>query len=114
MRQQHVELVSPGQFRVWWDGYEDQALLLNFNPLIATFNLTGAFCLIHWQARPKGLRRWGVYDHLAGMYYPMDYNQFNRCKVIMQFLQIPDGTSLPSAAIAVDGTFNPTTQRIHR
>ena len=40
----------------------DFKLQMDFNPIIERFRLRGQFCLVHWQAKPFGQRRWGVYD----------------------------------------------------
>lgn len=57
-------------FVVNLDGYRKQvfypgqetALILDFKPFIETFTLDEGCCLIHWQAKPKYHRRWGVFD----------------------------------------------------
>ncbi len=35
---------------------------MDFKPIIEQFKIVGKFCLLHWQAKPFGLRRWGIYD----------------------------------------------------
>jgi hypothetical protein len=37
-------------------------LVVDFGPLVEALNLTGDYCLVHWQARPRGERRWGVFS----------------------------------------------------
>jgi hypothetical protein len=48
---------------------------MDFNPIIKFFSLQGAFCLIHWQAKPFGLRRWGIFCNESKHYYGVDYDQ---------------------------------------
>lgn len=106
MRQKVIK-ISKGQFRVFWDEkqYADQALRLDFNALIHHFKLTGNYCLLHWQARPKGLRRWGIYDAVSDQYFGLDYDavQIKSCSV--KLLQM-DETKLqfpPSAVLWLEG-----------
>ncbi len=47
----------------------DFELKMDFNPIIDKFNLAGKFCLLHWQAKPFGLRRWGIYDGGIDKYF---------------------------------------------
>lgn len=49
-------------------------LKMDFNPLVETFKLSGQFCLLHWQAKPFGERRWGVYDERLGQYFSCEWN----------------------------------------
>jgi len=82
----------------------DRPLKLNFDVLIDYFQLTGSFCLLHWQARPKYLRRWGIYCSQFDQYYSCDYD-----KVIfpdsyqLQLLQINERTThrVPTAVILI-------------
>jgi hypothetical protein len=41
-------------------------LVVDFGPLVEALNLTGDYCLVHWQARPRGERRWGVFSCEGG------------------------------------------------
>lgn len=65
--QQKITPLGDRRFNIQWEGYPD--LEVSFNPLIARHNLEGAFCLLHWQAAPRALRRWGIYDELSEGYY---------------------------------------------
>jgi hypothetical protein len=37
-------------------------LVMDFRPLWELVNPTGPCCLVHWQAKPRGQRRWGIFD----------------------------------------------------
>jgi len=37
-------------------------LVMDFGPLWAAVDPTGPCCLVHWQAKPRGERRWGIFD----------------------------------------------------
>jgi hypothetical protein len=69
-----------GRISIHWTDDSDRVIpnsiiQMDFNPLINAFNLKGAFCLIHWQGKPFGLRRWGVFCNQSKHYYTVDYNQ---------------------------------------
>ena len=68
-----IEKLAESTFRCSWNA-PDSILKLNFDVLIEHFKLTGTFCLIHWQAKPKGLRRWGVYCSAQDSYFSTDYD----------------------------------------
>lgn len=79
---------------------------LNFHPLIKQFNLVGNYVLIHWQAKPKGLRRFGVYCS-TDSYRAVDYNKlvfddlpFSR----MNAIQVDENyiRTVPTAVLHID------------
>lgn len=49
---------------------ENSEIILDFNPVIKQANLTANFAICHYQARPKGLRKWGVF--YKGKYFSVD------------------------------------------
>lgn len=66
-----VNGVSP-RFLVHNDGeanIEDRCLWPDFGPIIDNHGLTGAFVILHYQARPKSQRRWGIYDSVSNNYH---------------------------------------------
>jgi hypothetical protein len=75
LKQTHWQLLAMqklklefGKFLLCWDK-DPNPLVLDFNPLISRFFLEGEYLLIHWQARPKGVRKWGFYDSASDDYY---------------------------------------------
>jgi len=57
---------SKGIFTVFWidnlgEVIPDSLITLDFNPIIKEANLIKNFAICHYQARPKGLRRWGIF-----------------------------------------------------
>lgn len=69
MNEQKIVKVHQAKFLVFWSDRPDSELIIDFNPLIDFFKLEGNFCLIHWQAKPKGLRKWGTYDRFLDSYF---------------------------------------------
>ncbi|MBP0016252.1 MAG: hypothetical protein J7647_01690 [Cyanobacteria bacterium SBLK] len=102
---QRVQKLDEGKFKIWWDEKPRESLTLDFNPIIEYFNLTGEFCLLHWQARPRGLRRWGIYDSASDNYYPFDSARFSRSSLIGQTLQINENQhkTVPTAVLLFEG-----------
>lgn len=74
-------------------------LEMDFNPLIDYFRLRGEFCILHWQAKPKGERRWGVYDKGADNYTSMEYDKLH-LQVVPRLLQINENL-VPTVPTAV-------------
>lgn len=69
------------KFYVFWVknnsvSLENSAINLDFSPFIDKILLNypkvNFYCLLHWQAMPKGLRRWGLYDSISEQYYSAD------------------------------------------
>ncbi|MCC0179640.1 hypothetical protein I4641_23275 [Waterburya agarophytonicola K14] len=56
-----VHTISKAKFKVSTPDVAGSELELDFNPIIEQFSLSGSFTLIHWQARPKGHREFGIY-----------------------------------------------------
>jgi len=72
---QNIVKVGPGRFEVYWTvaGREipDTRIHLDFNPLIrhSALKRGDAFVIMHWQDKPKGVRRFGAYDGRTDSYY---------------------------------------------
>lgn len=63
-----VQQISKAKFKIKTVDVAGSELLLDFNPVIEKFKLVGDFYLIHWQARPKGHREWGIYSSKTDTY----------------------------------------------
>lgn len=59
--------VAENKFSLRWLGEKDP-LLMDFNPIINKYKLDGNFVLIHWQAKPRFLRTWGLFDGSTRQY----------------------------------------------
>lgn len=81
-------------------------LMLDFAKIIAQFELQGDFYLIHWQARPKGYREWGVYSSKTDTYTSTEHipTSYGGCST----LQLDDKTAstIPSAVLLFKGHIN--------
>jgi len=97
--QKLIEKIAQGKFKVTTSGVTGSELQLDFNPIIEEFGLKGNFTLIHWQARPKGYRQWGIYTSQDDTYRTMAQLKINFATV--QSLQLDDVTakSIPSAVL---------------
>jgi len=101
-KQQTVNKLGQGRFQVFWEGVQNSTLYMDFRPIINTFSLKGNFVLLHWQALPKYLRRWGFYYSPNDMYYPCNYDQLLvQADIALQTLQIDEAkySTKPTAVI---------------
>lgn len=100
MLPQKISKTATGRFDVTYEHLPDFKLALNFNPIIQRFNLQGRFCLLHWQAKPFGLRRWGIYDSGKDFYVACEWGQIEILKS-PRCLQIDETVSstVPTAVL---------------
>ncbi|WP_324281579.1 hypothetical protein VKI21_06865 [Cyanobacterium aponinum UTEX 3222] len=107
MKQKIIKL-NKGKFQISWEKIQGSEITLDFNPLIKHFQLEGIYCLLHWQARPRNLRRWGIYDAVCDQYYGLDYDavKINACEI--KLLQIDESKTLfpPTAVLWLNGKLN--------
>lgn len=94
-----IQKTGAAKFRVSTPGVSSSDLDLDFNPLIKEFNLVGSFTLIHWQAKPKGYREWGIYSSRDDSYQSVAELKVN--VATCRSLQLDDltATSIPSAVL---------------
>lgn len=64
-----IKKKSKARFELHHEGVPNSTLEIDFNSVINELELTGDFILLHWQARPRGLRQWGVYFSTTDMYH---------------------------------------------
>lgn len=91
--------IATAKFKLSTPGVNGSDLELNFNPIIDQFKLKGNFTLIHWQARPKGHREWGIYSSKDDSYRSVAELTINYATV--RSLQLDDATAktIPSAVL---------------
>ena len=96
-----ITKISRAKFKVITDGVSNSELELDFNPLSEEFKLHGDYLLIHWQAKPKGYRQWGIYSSMTDSYISVKAITLDRS--LGETLQLDDQTanSVPSAVIKV-------------
>lgn len=104
-----MKIITPigiGQFRVSTLNIPDSEITLNFLPIIEKFKLSGKYYLLHWQARPKGHREFGIYNGLDDTYVSVEkLSRFGYGGI--DLLQLDDSrldNSLPSAVIYFTGS----------
>lgn len=102
-----IQKLGKGKFRIETPNISDSVLSLDFNPVIEQFKLSGDFYLIHWQARPKGYRMYGIYSSKDDSYICCEHlpKSYGAC----QLLQLDDATAkiIPSAVIWFRGHLHP-------
>ncbi len=99
---------------------ETAPLQLNFQPLLdaAEENFSGSpMVMIHFQARPKGLRRWGLYDSESDTYHSFDSDgDVDTESYDWTLLSIPDSENpdvIPTCVFVAYGVrFNPDDQTL--
>lgn len=100
-----IEKTAPRQFDLSYPHLPDFRLKLNFSPIIDHFNLSGEFCLLHWQAKPFGLRRWGIYNGGDDSYCSTEWQSLDvRAGKIMP-LQVDENIikTVPTAVLCFPG-----------
>jgi len=99
-----IEKVAYAKFKVRTKNIPNSTLSLDFNPIIEEFKLEGNYYLIHWQARPKWYREWGVYHSQDDSYRSL-VSTSDLSYGAWQPLQLNDKTAntLPSAVVYFEG-----------
>jgi len=108
MAHQIINKTSRYNFDVFWEGVSNSLLHLNFEPLITQNRLSGNFALLHWQAKPKYYRRWGLYYAPHDWYYAFNWNELNvQCCLQPKTLQIPEAKykTTPTAVILLQPVY---------
>ncbi len=99
-----VQHISKAKFKIITPGVANSELMLNFNPVISKFELKGDFYLIHWQARPKGYREWGIYYSLKDTYFScvnLPRGGYGGFRLLM--LDDKTANTIPSAVVCLFG-----------
>ena len=100
-----ISKLSHAKFLVATPEVPGGELTLDFNPVIEEYKLQGKFSLVHWQARPRGYREWGIYSSVDDSYkcafdFPTAYG-----KIEMLMLDDKTASTIPSAVIYFNGVF---------
>ena len=98
-----VQHISKAKFKISTAGVSGSEILLDFNPIIEQFKLQGNFNLIHWQARPKGYREYGIYTSKDDSYRSTDYLPTSYGSLSLLQLDDTTASTVPSAAIHFQG-----------
>ncbi|MGL5075741.1 MAG: hypothetical protein ACRDBG_07850 [Waterburya sp.] len=80
-----ISKISPRIFQIYDKRMPESALTLNFNPIVELNrihpqNKTNKNTYVHWQAKPFGLRQFGVYDEVLDKYFSCAEFVFSRDK----------------------------------
>lgn len=91
---------SQGRVKLTYPHLPDFELKMDFNPIIEEFGLTGFFCLLHWQAKPFGLRRWGIYDAGIDQYFATTWDCIDvNCTGFPLQIEETKVTTVPTAVL---------------
>lgn len=90
---------SSRKVRITYPDLQGFKLEMDFSPLIKFFNISGKFCLVHWQAMPKSRRRWGLWCESTGSYHSFDYRL--KTDIASELLQIPESGIIKPTAIVL-------------
>lgn len=102
---QEITRINETKFISVWHGVPDSNLVLNFEPVIKAYGLTGTYCLLHWQAKPRNLRTWGIYCSDSKQYFSVGSDDlvFPMCQP--KLVDVPESIvrSVPTAMILLEG-----------
>ena len=62
MRTQTIRKISDFRVVLTYSELPKFKLVMDFKPLWELVTPDGPCCLVHWQAKPRGERRWGIFD----------------------------------------------------
>ncbi len=98
----NIQKLGVARFKVSTPNAVGSELELDFNPIIKEFKLSGNYTLIHWQARPKGERQWGIYSSADDRYRSV--SELSQFAGFIRSLQLDDrtATTIPSAVLYSD------------
>lgn len=99
-----IEKTARGKFNVSTPGVSESKLSLDFNPVIEKLSdreRQQAYKLIHWQAKPRGYREWGIYDAKTDSYTCDVWENLPAFYGAGRLIMLDDKTaqSIPSAVI---------------
>jgi hypothetical protein len=95
-----IQLKEVGQVFLTYPSLPDFNLEMNFQPIVDWFRLKNKFCLLHWQAKPFGQRRWGIYDSGNENYVSVKHCEVE-LRVIPELLQLDENLikTVPTAVL---------------
>ncbi|MEC4804433.1 MAG: hypothetical protein SAJ12_10495 [Jaaginema sp. PMC 1079.18] len=65
---------SPGKFDIWHPDKRKELIHLDFCPFLSLPGVKSGL-LLHFQAKPRGMREWGVYSIEEDCYYSRSHSQ---------------------------------------
>lgn len=106
MLTQKIFPLSATKFQLSWDDpqYKKDTITIDFQTIIDHFQLDTQYqkyCLLHWQAKPFALRRWGIYCRESQTYHGCDFNKVETGNARSFLLQRPETREIlpPSAVV---------------
>lgn len=94
------------QFALSYASLPDFILRINFEPIAREYGMAGVYTLLHWQARPKPLRRWGAFcSHGDGSTHYHVFEQWRSQGCYQRGIQLDERVSkfVPTAVVWFPG-----------
>jgi hypothetical protein len=107
MARLNIVKTGPGKFTLTWLDTLESPLALDFNPLLTNLEIgKSRVCLVHWQARPKGLRQFGIFDCYQDQYFSGTSDRFLFLRLALELREIDETkvSTIPTAVILLHGT----------
>ena len=95
----NIEKIGTAKFRLQWGELDPAILDLDFAPFLGDTRLNGInFTLLHYQAKPKGLRTFGMYCRKQDSYFCVYDETSIVFQILPELIIIPENT-IPNAAV---------------
>lgn len=99
---QNIKKLAKGKIKISWKNAKNSEITMDFNPIIKQFKLSKGL-ILHYQAKPFGLRRWGIYDITNDKYISIEWMQVYFEKVKIKLLSLEDSKQQPTSVLWIDG-----------
>ncbi len=97
-----IQKLSKAKFKLSTDNVPNSDLELDFNPIIDNFNLKGDYLLLHFQAKPKESRQWGVYASKTDSYHSIKEFDLDRPQARSLHLDETRHKTVPTAVLLIE------------
>ncbi len=99
-----IQKIGKAKFKVSTDNIPNSEIELDFNPIIDNFKLEGDYLLLHFQAKPKESRQWGVYASKTDSYHSIKEFDLDRPQVRSLHLDETQHKTVPTAVLLVENS----------
>lgn len=101
MLEQQIKRLSDYRYSIFYK-QDLGRLIVDFEPLVKALELSADYALVHWQARPRGQRRWGIFSREAGY---QSFQGYQADELACRGFQLDESQALtvPTAVIVYRG-----------